>query len=80
MALAVFLPLGTLLEHLLESRRATVIARLARAYQGAHHLFGRRQGREADYLYPLLDSFGVPRARVELESRARNTYENAVLS
>jgi uncharacterized SAM-binding protein YcdF (DUF218 family) len=28
----------------------------------------------------LLDSFGVPRARVLLENRSRNTYENAVFT
>ena len=38
------------------------------------------EGREADYLYPLLDSFGVPRERVTLENRSRNTYENAVFA
>ena len=30
-----------------------------------------------DYLYPLLDSFGIPRERVTLESQAGNTVENA---
>ena len=42
-------------------------------------VFGN-ESREANYLYPLLESFGVPRERVLLEDRARNTYENAVFS
>jgi len=35
---------------------------------------------EADFLGPLLDDFGIPRARVILESRSRNTAENAAFS
>jgi len=35
---------------------------------------------EANFLYPLLDYFGIPRERVMLESRSRNTEENAVFS
>ena len=35
---------------------------------------------EADFLYPLLDSFGIPRERVTLEGKSRNTAENAVFS
>jgi len=31
----------------------------------------------ANYLFPLLDLFNVPRTRVMLESRSHNTYENA---
>ncbi|MEJ2377051.1 MAG: YdcF family protein [Pseudolabrys sp.] len=69
------------------AERVTAIAKLAREYPKARIIYSggdaslfANQGREADYLYPLLESFGVPRARVELESRARNTYENAVFS
>ena len=62
------------------AERVTVIAKLARDYPKARivysggdaSLFGDA-GREADYLYPLLNSFGVPRDRVLLEARARNT-------
>lgn len=73
---------------LIESaERITVIAKLARAYPDARivysggdgSLFGNA-GSEADFLYPLLDSFGVPRGRVLLEDRSRNTYENAVFT
>ena len=69
------------------AERVTIIPKLARAYPNARIVFSggdaslfSDQGREADYLYPLLDSFGVPRERVILESRARNTYENAVFT
>jgi uncharacterized SAM-binding protein YcdF (DUF218 family) len=66
------------------AERVTVIAKLARDYPKARIVYSggdaslfANQGREADYLYPLLDTFGVPRQRVLLEDRARNTYENA---
>ncbi len=68
------------------AERVTVIAKLARDYPKARIVYSGGDasllgngGREADYLYPLLDSFGVARDRVQLENRARNTYENAVL-
>ena len=69
------------------AERVTVIAKLAHDYPKARIIFSSgdgslsgRAGREADYLYPLLDTFGVARGRVELEKRARNTYENAVFA
>ena len=69
------------------AERVTVIPKLARAYPNARIVYSGgdasllgNEGREADYLYPLLDSFGVPRERVTIENRARNTYENAVFS
>ncbi len=69
------------------AERVTVIPKLARAYPNARIVYSGgdasllgNEGREADYLYPLLDSFGVPRERVAIENRARNTYENAVFS
>jgi uncharacterized SAM-binding protein YcdF (DUF218 family) len=69
------------------AERVTVIPQLARAYPNARIIYSggdaslfADQGREADYLYPLLDSFGVPRDRVAIENRARNTYENAVFA
>jgi uncharacterized SAM-binding protein YcdF (DUF218 family) len=69
------------------AERVTVIAKLARDYPKARIIFSGgdaslsgRAGREADYLLPLLDTFGVARGRVELENRARNTYENAVFA
>ncbi len=69
------------------AERVTVIPKLARDYPNARIVFSggdaslfANQGREAEYLSPLLETFGVPRQRVMLESRARNTYENAVLT
>jgi uncharacterized SAM-binding protein YcdF (DUF218 family) len=67
--------------------RIIAIAKLARQYPNARivysggdgSLFGTA-GSEADYLYPMLDSLGVPRERVLLEGRSRNTYENAEFS
>ena len=66
------------------AERVTVIAKLARDYPNANIVFSSGdasllgdQPAEADYLYPLLDSFGVPRARVMLEDKSRNTAENA---
>jgi uncharacterized SAM-binding protein YcdF (DUF218 family) len=126
LALAGFLPLGAVLDHVLENRfppwdpargapdgiivlggaispalsraygavqlsgsaeRVVVIAKLAREYPNARIVYSGgdasllgNQGREADYLYPLLDTFGVPRQRVLLENRSRNTYENAIFT
>lgn len=69
------------------AERVTVIARLARDYPKARIVFTSgdgsllaNEGAEADYLYPLLDTFGVPRDRVLLENKSRNTVENAVRS
>jgi uncharacterized SAM-binding protein YcdF (DUF218 family) len=66
------------------AERLTVLAKLARDYPNARivftsgdgSLFGN-VGAEADYVLPLLESFGIPRARITLENRARNTAENA---
>jgi uncharacterized SAM-binding protein YcdF (DUF218 family) len=69
------------------AERVTVIAKLARDYPKARIVFSSgdagllsKDGAEAHYLYPLLDTLGVPRARVQLEDRARNTAENAVFT
>jgi uncharacterized SAM-binding protein YcdF (DUF218 family) len=35
---------------------------------------------EADFIGPVLDDFGIARGRVTLETRARNTAENAAFS
>ena len=70
-----------------DAERIIAIAKLARDYPNARivytggngTLFGR-DGAEADYLQPLLESFGIARARVTLEARSRNTAENAAFS
>jgi len=69
------------------AERVTIIAELARDYPKARIVFSggdasllANQPNEADYLYPLLDTFGVPRDRVMLENKARNTAENAAFT
>jgi uncharacterized SAM-binding protein YcdF (DUF218 family) len=69
------------------AERVTVIAKLAHDYPNARIVFSSgdagllsKDGAEAHYLYPLLDTFGVPRARVTLEDHARNTAENAAFT
>jgi uncharacterized SAM-binding protein YcdF (DUF218 family) len=69
------------------AERLTIIAKLARDYPNAKIVFSSgdasllgNRGAEADYLYPLLDTFGVPRERVMLENKARNTAENAAFT
>jgi uncharacterized SAM-binding protein YcdF (DUF218 family) len=67
--------------------RVFAMARLARDYPKARivysggdpSLFGGR-ARETDFVYPVLDSLGIPRERVLLESRSRNTAENAAFT
>lgn len=67
--------------------RVVALAHLARLYPGARIIYsggdatlaGNRRP-ETDYLAPLLDDFGIPRSRVELETRSRNTAENAEYS
>lgn len=69
------------------AERVTALVRLAREYPKARIVFTSGDASlladepaEANYLYPLLDHIGFPRARVMLEARSRNTYENAVLT
>ena len=70
-----------------DAGRVIAIAKLARAYPNARIVYSggdasifANEPAEANYLYPLLDSFGVPRTRVMLEPRSRNTEENARFS
>ncbi len=67
--------------------RIFAIARLARQLPAARIIYSGGNGSlipggppEADFLYPLLDGLGVPRERVVLESRSRNTEGNAIFS
>ncbi len=69
------------------AERVVAIAKLARDYPNARIIFTSgdasllaKESAEADYLFPSLDAMGVPRERVQLERRARNTSENAVYS
>ena len=70
-----------------DAGRVIALAHLARAFPktriiyagGDASLFGNKRP-EADFVGALLDDFGVARSRVELESRSRNTAENAAFS
>ena len=69
------------------AERMTAVAALARRYPRARIVFSGGDASllgnaptEARFALPLLESFGVPRARVELEARSRNTHENAMFS
>ncbi len=70
-----------------DAGRVIAIAKLARAYPDARIIYSSGDASllgdeppEANFVPPLLDSFGVPRARVVLETRSRNTAENAFFS
>lgn len=67
--------------------RVIAIAKLARDYPNLRIVYSGGDASlfadglaEAVFLPPLLDIFGVARERVLLESRSRNTVENAVFS
>ena len=69
------------------AERLTVVAELARRYLDARIVFSGGsgaliydEGAEAPLALRLLESLGIPRARITLEDRSRNTVENAVLS
>ena len=70
-----------------DGTRIIALGKLARAYPNARIVFAGGNSRlrgnapaEADFLPPLLDSIGVPRERVVLETHSRNTFENAIHS
>jgi uncharacterized SAM-binding protein YcdF (DUF218 family) len=67
--------------------RIIAIGQLARQFPSARIIYSGGNGSlapgrpaEADFIYPLLDAFGVPRERVVLENRSRNTAENAAFT
>jgi uncharacterized SAM-binding protein YcdF (DUF218 family) len=69
------------------AERLTVAAELARRYPAARILFSGGsgaliydEGAEAVFALRLLEGLGIPRARIILEDRSRNTVENAILS
>jgi uncharacterized SAM-binding protein YcdF (DUF218 family) len=68
-------------------RRLIAMANLARKFPNARIVYSGGNANlltpgvaEAGVLGPLLDTFGIARARVALESRSRNTAENAAFS
>jgi uncharacterized SAM-binding protein YcdF (DUF218 family) len=69
------------------AERMTVLATLARQYPRARIVFSGGDPSltgggtsEAVFVVPMLESFGIPASRVELEGASRNTYENAVFT
>jgi uncharacterized SAM-binding protein YcdF (DUF218 family) len=66
------------------AERLTVMAELVRRYPEAHVVFSGGSGRliyggatEAELAARLFESFGIPRQRVILEGKSRDTDENA---
>jgi uncharacterized SAM-binding protein YcdF (DUF218 family) len=68
------------------AERLTVVPMLASRYPDAKFIFSGGNASifggpaEADYVVPLFESFGIPRARIAIENASRNTAENAELS
>jgi uncharacterized SAM-binding protein YcdF (DUF218 family) len=69
------------------AERLTATAELARRYPEARILFSGGSARlfyngtsEADLAIRLFESFGIPRSRVELDDKSRDTDENAQFS
>ena len=69
------------------AERMTAVAELARRYPEARIVFSGGsgallfdEGNEAEFAARLLESLGIPRARILLEDRSRNTVENALFS
>lgn len=68
------------------AERITVVAALARQYPDARFIYSSGSAgvfggfAEADYVMPLFESFGIPRERIVLENKSRNTAENAQFS
>ena len=69
------------------AERMTAAVELARRYPDARVLFSGGsgalifdEGNEAEFALRLFESLGLPRARILLEDRSRNTVENAVFS
>jgi uncharacterized SAM-binding protein YcdF (DUF218 family) len=69
------------------AERVIVVAELARRYPNARILFSGGtgaliydEGVEADFAVRLFESFGIARERILLDSRSRNTIENALFS
>jgi uncharacterized SAM-binding protein YcdF (DUF218 family) len=69
------------------AERVTAAAGLARRYPQARIVYSGGNGdlfasgrTEAEFALPLLESFGIERARIALEDRSRTTYENAAFS
>jgi len=68
------------------AERLTVVAELARRFPSAKFIFSSGNAAlfggpaEADYVKPLLESFGVKPDQIIIENKSRNTEENAIFS
>jgi uncharacterized SAM-binding protein YcdF (DUF218 family) len=68
------------------AERMTVVAALARQFPQARIVFSGGDASlwggpsEAMFVAPILESFGIPASRIELEGASRNTHENAVFT
>ena len=67
--------------------RMLAMAKLARAYPNARIVYSGGDAslfgdgvRETDFVYPALESLGIARERVQLETQSRNTAENAAFT
>jgi uncharacterized SAM-binding protein YcdF (DUF218 family) len=67
--------------------RIVAAAALARRYPNARIIFSggspdlfANDAREADYAGQIFEGLGIPKDRLMMERRSRNTYENAVFS
>jgi uncharacterized SAM-binding protein YcdF (DUF218 family) len=67
--------------------RMLAMAKLARAYPNARIVYSGGDAslfgsgiRETDFVYPVLESLGIARERVQLETQSRNTAENAAFT
>ena len=70
-----------------QADRITVVAKLARAYPKARIVYSSGNAAlfpkappEAGFVLPVWESFGIARDRVTLETRSRNTAENAAFT
>ena len=70
-----------------DGNRIIALGKLARAYPDARVIYSGgdssllgNQPPEAEFVYQVLDSLGVPRGRILLEPRSRNTAENAAFT
>lgn len=70
-----------------DAGRLLAMVKLARAYPHARIIYTSGDASllglgkaEAPFVHPLLDDLGIPRERVILETKARNTYENAIFA
>ena len=69
------------------AERLTAVAALARKYPDAKIIYSGGDARlvihggiEAEFAATLLESLGIPRARIIMEGKSRNTVENALFS